>query len=389
MFEDVKFKLYRAEFDTSRTASLLLTNENLGYEKLDVNAIETNASSNTTATSTLFKNNNFVVKINHSDNGFSADKKSYVFFKGSEDVGGLSATQLNSELFQVTNVGVDYYSITSSSRASANSFGGGSSLMASFNRKFEKIHAVVPNLVFGGTKIESHIKTTNISPIDDDVNTFTSYSQSDYERTFLNEDVFFINQKVIGSRINQIINNIDRSLTYKLDLSSTVSYLSPLVDLSRSSIKTISNKVENAKGKEERFGRRDQILEFYPVYTFLAEGVEQTETVNSGQTVKGLTTNASGEIVKVDGTTLSVKVKTANTFTAGEELVFSGQTFNGTVNVSTAIGVTKISFQIPNTVSPPTYVTARNPSILAETYDNKINGKIVLWNQKDKCTNCC
>ena len=382
LFEDVKFKLYRAEFDTSRTASLLLTNENLGYEKLGVNPVETNAGSNTTATSTLFKNNNFIVKINHPDNGFSADKKSYVFFKGSQDVGGLSATQLNSELFQVTNVGVDYYSITSSNRASANAFGGGSSLMASFNRKFEKIHAVVPNLVFGGTKIESYIKTTNISPIDDNVNTFASYSQSDYERTFLNEDVFFINQKVIGSRINQIINNIDRSLTYRLDLSSTVSYLSPLVDLSRASIKTISNKVENAKGKEERFGRREQILEFYPVYTFLAEGVEQTETVNVGQTVSGLSTNASGEIVKVDGTTLSVKVKTANTFTAGEELVFSNQTFNGTINVSTAIGVTKISFQIPNIVSPPTYVTARNPSILAETYDNKINGKIVLWNQK-------
>ena len=35
-------------------------------------------------------------------------------------------------------------------------------------------------------------------------------------RTFLNEDVFFINQK-IASRINQIINNVDNSLLYKLD----------------------------------------------------------------------------------------------------------------------------------------------------------------------------
>ena len=126
LFEDVKFKLYRAEFDISRTASLLLTNENLGYEKLDQDPIETNAGSNTTATSTLFKNNNFVVKSNHSDNGFSADKKSYVFFKGVQDVGGVNTTQLNGELFQVSNVGVDYYNITSSNRASANAFGGGS-----------------------------------------------------------------------------------------------------------------------------------------------------------------------------------------------------------------------------------------------------------------------
>ena len=48
--------------------------------------------------------------------------------RGAQDVGGVNATQLNGELFQVSNVGVDYYNITSSNRASANAFGGGSTL---------------------------------------------------------------------------------------------------------------------------------------------------------------------------------------------------------------------------------------------------------------------
>ena len=231
IYEDVKFKLYRAEFDISRTASLHLTNFDLGYEKLDMNPVETNAGSNTTATSTLFKNNNFVVKVNHQDNGF--DENSYVFFRGAQDVGGVNASQLNSRLFKISNVGVDYYNITSISRASANAFGGGSSVMASYNRKFEKLYALIPNLSFSQTKIDSFVQTTNISPIDDDVNTFASYTQSDYEKTFLNEDFFFVNQKVLASRVNETINNIDRSLTYKLDLSSTVSYLSPIIDLSK------------------------------------------------------------------------------------------------------------------------------------------------------------
>ena len=87
LFEDLKFKMYRAEFDISRTASLLLTNESLGYEKLDANPIETNAGSNSSATSTLFKNNNLKVKVTHSDNGFDSGGKSHVFFKGSSDVG--------------------------------------------------------------------------------------------------------------------------------------------------------------------------------------------------------------------------------------------------------------------------------------------------------------
>ena len=95
LFEDLKFSLHRAEFDTTRTASLLLTNEDLGYELLESNPIETNAEANTGATSSLFKNNNFKVKVHHSDNGFSSDGKSHVFFKGTVDVGVITESKLN------------------------------------------------------------------------------------------------------------------------------------------------------------------------------------------------------------------------------------------------------------------------------------------------------
>ena len=93
--------------DSSRTAELLLTNQDLGYEELDVNPIETNAASNTGATSSLFKNNNFVVKINHYDNGFEDLGNSYVFFKGANDVGGVTASKLNTDLYKISNAGID------------------------------------------------------------------------------------------------------------------------------------------------------------------------------------------------------------------------------------------------------------------------------------------
>ena len=102
LFEDIKFILNRAQFDISRTASLLLTNEELGYEALESHPVETNAESNTTATSSLFKNNNSIIKISHRDNGFD-NGKSYVFFKGAENVGGVTGSQLNTELYQVSN----------------------------------------------------------------------------------------------------------------------------------------------------------------------------------------------------------------------------------------------------------------------------------------------
>jgi hypothetical protein len=377
LFEDIKFRLHRAEFDISRTANLMLTNEDLGYELLEANPIETNAESNTTATSSLFKNNNQIVKVSHRDNGFDSGN-SYVFFKSALDVGGITASQLNSNLYQITNHGVDSYNITSGVRASGNAFGGGTSVLASYNRKFEKLFAAIPNLTFSQTKIDSFIKTTNISPVDDNVNTFASYSQTDFERTFLNEDFFFINQKIVASKINETINNINNSLVYKLDLSSSVSYLSPVIDLSRASVKTITNRVENPLGREDRYGRRDQVLSFYSVYSMSVVGVSGNEVISLDQRVTGGTTKAEGVVVKVDGSTVFVKITSVNTFVAREELSFSSDTFANAITVGDT-GVTKFEFEIPNTVAPPTYITGRNPSVPAQTYDNTITGKIVLW----------
>ena len=67
---------------------------------------------------------------------------------------------------------------------------------------------------------------------------------------------------MIASEIYETLNNVSRSLTYKMQLSSTSSNLSPIIDLSSASVKTVSNRIENAKGEENRFGRRDQIVEF-------------------------------------------------------------------------------------------------------------------------------
>ena len=102
------------------------------------------------------------------------------------------------KLYQVSNSGIDSYVVTTSSRASSNAFGGGTNVLATYNRKFEKVFASVSNLTFSQTKIDSFVKTTNIAPIDDNVGTFISYSQTDYEKTFLNEDFYFINQKIVA-----------------------------------------------------------------------------------------------------------------------------------------------------------------------------------------------
>jgi hypothetical protein len=384
LFEDIKFTLYRAEFDISRTAELLLVNENLGYEKMDMDPVETYSLSNTNATSPLFKNNNSIIKIRHRDNGFENSGKSYVFFKGLENVGGFSAASLNSTLFKIYDVGIDYYTIVGPNRAGSNSIGGGKSGLVSYNRKYEKLFAQVNYIQSPNTKIDTFVKTTNIIPVDSNTTNYISYSQNNYEKTFLNEEHFFTNQKILCSSINEIMNGITNSLVYKINLSSTKSYLSPIIDLRVSSVKTSTNRVENATGQEDRFGKRYQTIKFLPIYVFTLNGLSNI-SVLINQTVQGKASGARGEIIKFSSGKIWVKLTSPSTFIPTEELFFSTQSQIGgnletrTVSIANnGVSQETYDFQIGSTI------VAFNPNNTNQKYDNSISGKIINWDSLSK-----
>lgn len=382
-FEDVKFTLYRAEFNIAKTAELVLTNESLGYELLSKNPFNTNATANTNATSKLFRNNNNIIQVSHRDNGFETSGSSYVFFKGAVETGGVTSDVLNSKLFQVTNSGIDTYNIVSDVAASGNIEGGGEVVYATYNRKYEILYPQIQYLSFTGTKLSSSIKTTNVVPVDSLTNNYTSYSQTDYEKTFLNEPHYFTNQKFIASDINETLNNVT-SLMYKLSLSSTVSYLSPVVDLSTASVKTISNRIESATGQENRYGRRDQIIKFYPLYKFNIGNTGGSQ-IQDNQAIEGYTSKAVGTIAKVEGSTVWVRLKTSQFFKRGERVTLGNQptlveTLNGVIVPSATIDTNPIEvfIDIPDSAT----MVARNPSNILESYDNIITGTAVIWNDK-------
>jgi len=375
IFEDLKFTMYRAEFNTTRPAELLVKNKSLGYELLDENPFETNASANTNSTSKLFKNNNSVVKVNHRDNSFEDTGNSYVFYRTALETGGITSSVLNSTLFQVSNSGIDSYNIISSSQAAGNSIGGGSLVYASTNRKYETLYPQVSYLSFTGTTLSTEVKTTDVVPVDSNTTNYTSYSQPDYEKTFLNEPHYFTNQKFIASNINETLNNLSQSLTYKMTLSSTVSHLSPIVDLSSATVKTVSNRIENATGQEDRFGRRDQVIEFYPVYQFNLAGNGGTD-LQADQTIKGVTTKAVGTIARVVGQVVYVRVKTSQFFQKGETVTLGNQLGLSGVTVDSNPS------QVLTTIADAATIVARNPSVMLETYDNIITGKATIWNSQ-------
>jgi len=395
LFEDLKFKLNRAEFDISRGAVLKLTNENLGYEYLNLNPFETSGVSDQNATSPLFKLNNKIIKVYHKNHGFEDGGKSYVFFSGADGVGGVSSTQLNTKLFKVTNAGIDSYNITNETTAASSVKGGGGVVLASYNRKYERLFPQVNYLSFSNTSITSSVKTTNIIPVDSNTQNYTSYSTTTYEKTFLNEIQYFTNQKIIASRINQVLNNVQRSLEYKIDFRSDVSYLSPAIDLSSASVITSTNRIEKATGKEDRYGRRDQIVKLKEVYSFtLANLNSQTIQSNQeisiesvGSTIAGSSgSGAKGTIARVieenGNVIVFVRISTVNPFSKNDSLSISGITGNPTVNSDPV----KVEFGgTGGPVIPVTgaTVTARNVDF-TDIFTAKIEGKVTFFDIKNQ-----
>ena len=191
----------------------------------------------------------------------------------------------------------------------------------------------------------------------------------------MNEPHYFTNQKFIASSINETLNSVSESLAYKMTLSSSVSHLSPAIDLSSATVKTVTNRVENPTGQEDRFGRRDQVIEFYPVYQFNLAGNGGTQ-LQADQTIKGVTTKAVGTIARVNGQVVYVRVKTSQFFQKGE-----------TVTLGNQLGLTGVSVdsnpsQVFASIEDAATIVARNPNILNETYDNVITGKATIWNSQ-------
>jgi len=383
LFEDLKFELKRAKFDITKESTLTLVNDELTYKKLRLDPFETNSASNSNATSDLFKANNFIFKVYHRDHGFEDSGKSKVFFRGVDNFSAVSGNAFSTLYYEVDSVGVDTYTVRSISAAGDSARGGGSSVYAASNVKYEKLYADISNLQSPGTKINSKVKTVNVVPVDSNTTTYVSYQTSDFETTFLNQEQYFENQKFVCSRLNEVLNSTGKSLIYKLSLSSEVDYLSPVVDLRNISVKTSSIRVENSTGLEDRYGKRYQELKFWPVFTFVINGISGAPIANN-QTLQGKSSGAEGRVVSVSGASVVVRMQNDGLFESGENLIFgdpsnAAYTDDPLVRIDTSDLISEI---IPNFEINDGIVVYNSLSDIE--YTNIIDGRIILWDRQGK-----
>ena len=266
-YEDLKFTLYRASFDTSKTGSLTLVNDVVPTQTLGVDPIRTisgqtivqvehpnhhmySSSNNVTIsgvssgiTTTLSAditttsqtnisinaNSDFVasndgsniyIKIGDevivgtiSSNTITASTRGLEGTAGTPDSGatvelyqlnGIPLTQINKTHSTIGNIGIDTYTIdTQNTSATSSSNQGGSAVVATENAQMDGLQTLVPTIVYPDTTLNTNVRTTTGTSPSGSETPFSLAGTSFAKPMTLDENFFFQKPRIIASQINE------------------------------------------------------------------------------------------------------------------------------------------------------------------------------------------
>lgn len=226
--QDLKFTIYRCEFDTSATANIEYINNNIPQQTLNANPFETREGQTT-------------VRVWHYGHGFTENSK--VTISGvANSVNGIPITELNKS-HTVSNIEFDCYTISVTTAATSSGYGGNDNILATRNIQYDQIQPSISIQSFPDTTFSCSLKgISGKSP--DSLSQNAYVVDAGYTSVMPNENNYFYSPKMIASLENETsFNSGNKSLSFSVGMNSTNSYLSPVLDTHRCSIITINNKV--------------------------------------------------------------------------------------------------------------------------------------------------
>ena len=301
-FEDVKFTLYRAKFDTNSTAVVEFSNKTLPMKRLENRPIETNklayrggtaigesiftsSSAPTTYSDSVFGGNPRIVRVHHYNHGMN--EGDYVVVNGLTGVGtgdplanGIGISKLNT-LHQIENVSHNTYEVlvpkdsgSVNDQATESGRVGGNFGFASQNQQFQVIQPQVGLMQFAGTQVGHSVSALRASSID--YSNPSAYSVGQFSVT-PGSNTYLTDNYQILSEINEVKrNNGDKSFKYAVSLSTSDDAVSPVIDLDRVNMFVTMNLIDDPKPNASRFGYK--IYRIYPFNAAPNSGGEPTTT---------------------------------------------------------------------------------------------------------------
>ena len=234
--EDIKFKVKRAEF-SNVTGTVNFTNDTLAGRTLKTNPLRTTSGSKDIT----------VLHPNHGMHGTSNNVTISGLSSGSYN--GIAHSDINGTYTSIKNITLDSYVITSGSSSNATSTGdvGGASVVATQNRVYDVLNlSGIQTMQLPDTNINHFIRPTTGKSIHGSESEFSLTALSNKLAVVGDNNINFTAPQMVASDINQT-NEMSgqKSLFTIIELTTTNTKLSPVIDTQRLSAFAISNRLNN------------------------------------------------------------------------------------------------------------------------------------------------
>jgi len=238
-----------------------ISNANPGYLKIEDEIIKYSAISSDGKTITVATSGRGANNTNDVTHASGAVVECY-------NLDGIPLIDINKTHTGLECPWIDTYMLQMTGVANNGIRAGGNRVFASQNVQFETLTPTVSVMNMPETDITARVNTTTATSVGDgggeggssprDQSSFVN--DGSYVPITLNDLNFFPNPKMIASSVNENAKlDGEKSLTMLIDLSTTKSSLSPVVDLDRCSLITTSNRINEWPGGSSPYGQQGQI----------------------------------------------------------------------------------------------------------------------------------
>ena len=161
---------------------------------------------------------------------------------GAAETNGIPASQINGEQ-TVTDIQIDTFTFSAilggTTAATSSGIGGGANVSADYNVVWNVAYPYVENMVMPDTQLSWDMVSTD--PV--------SYTNTTGGGVVVNQNVETHNPQVVLSTRNAVAASLsDPSLTLTGTMRTSVSHLTPVIDLDRCSVITIANRIDRPIG---------------------------------------------------------------------------------------------------------------------------------------------
>ena len=233
--EDLKFTLRRAEFENV-TGTVYLVNDTLPSRTLATNPITTTDSLDT-------------LTINHRNHGMhSTSDNVTIAGLASGTYNGLAHSAINGTYTSISNITHDSYDITLADSTAATSTGdvGGSTVTATQNRQMDIGWLMLQQLLVPGTNVTHNIRTTTGKSLHGSEAQFSLASSDNKVAVVAGRNLGFTTPQMVVSEINETNEmNSSKSFVTIMTMTTANTKVSPILDLARSSLIAIMNKLNS------------------------------------------------------------------------------------------------------------------------------------------------